>query len=165
MPIAASDIYCRLSGGASNANANAALGGAKSTTNAPTRLFDDVTSTEASAGTIEYRCVYVHNGHASLTLQGAKAWAPSNTPSTSTIVEIGVGTSATNGTEQSVANERTAPTGVTFAPAATFAAAVDLGDIPPGQHRAIWLRRTVTAGAVALASDPVTIRATGDTTP
>lgn len=163
MAITSADLSFRLSGGAANASAAASLGGAKSSTTVPAKLFDDVSSAEAAAGTVEYRCVYVHNGHASLTLTGAKAWLPSNTPSPNTIVEIGVGSAAINGAEPTVANERTAPAGVTFGAALTLAAGVDLGDIPPGQHRAVWLRRTVSAGAAALASDPITLRATGDT--
>lgn len=163
MPIASSDLSFRLSGGSANTNAAASLGGAKSSGVIPAKLFDDVSSAEAAAGTVEYRCVYPHNGNASLTLTGAKVWLPSNTPSPGTIIEVGVGTSAVNGTEQTVANERTAPTGVSFVAALTLAGAVDLGDIPAGQHRAIWLRRTVSAGAAALGSDPCTLRVTGDT--
>jgi hypothetical protein len=164
MSIASTDIQYRLSGGAANANANASLGGAKSSNViSGMRLFDDVTSAEANAGTIEYRCIYVHNAHATLTWQAPKAWLPVNTPSTSTVIEVGLGTSAVNGTEQTVADERTAPAGVTFAPAATIGAALALGDIPAGQSRALWLRRTVTAGAAAAASDASTLRVTGDT--
>ena len=162
MAIQSSDIHYRLSGGASNTNPLASLGGAKSTTDASTTIFDDVSSAEASAGDVEYRCVYVHNAHASLTLLGAVLWIPTNTPSTSTTIDVGVGTSAVNGTEQAVADENTAPTGITFAAAATLAAGVALGDIPAGQSRAVWLRRTVTAGAAAY-NDSFTIRATGDT--
>jgi hypothetical protein len=163
MSIAATDLSNRLSGGATNSDPLLSLGGAKSSTAALTALFDNVSGDEAASGTVEYRCVYLHNGHASLTLTGAKAWLPANTPSTSTIVEIGVGSSAINGTEQAVANERTAPAGVTFAAALTVDAAVALGDIPPGQHRAVWLRRTVAAGAAALSADSFTLRITGDT--
>lgn len=164
MAIQSSDIRFRLSGGAANSDPLASLGGAKSSVDTGAGIFDGVTSSESAAGDIEYRCVYVHNAHATLTLSNAVAWLPSNTPSTSTIVEVGVGTSAVNGTEQTVANESTAPSTVTFAPVATQGAGVALGDIPAGQHRAIWLRRTVTAGAAAFA-DGFTLRATGDTAP
>lgn len=164
MPIGSSDIHFRLSGGAANASAAASLGGGKSSVDAPASIFDGVQASESAAGDIEYRCVYVHNAHATLTLTNAVAWLPTNTPSTSTIVEVGVGTSAVNGIEQSVADENTAPVGVTFAPAATQGAGIALGDIPPGQSRAIWPRRTVTAGAAAF-TDGYTLRVTGDTAP
>jgi hypothetical protein len=162
MAIQPTDIVFRLSGGAANASAAASLGGAKSATVAPGSLFDTVQPSESAAGDIEYRCEYVHNAHPTLTAQNAVAWIPANTPSTSTLLEIGVGTSAVNGVEQAVADENTAPAGVTFVPAATYAAGVALGDIPPGQHRALWQRRTTSSGASAR-TDGATLRVTVDT--
>lgn len=164
MPIVANDIKQRLSGGAANSVANASLGGAKSSNDAPSALFDNVSSAEAAAGLVEYRCVYVHNAHATLTLTTAKAWIQANTPSLDTTVAIGLGTSALNATEQTVANEATAPAGVTFSEPANEGASIALGDIPPGQHRALWIRRTVNAGAAA-ANDSYTVRVKGDTLP
>lgn len=164
MAIASTDIQYRLSGGAGNTVPAASLGGAKSTTVANASIFDDVSSAEAVAGDTEYRCVYVHNAHGSLTLTGAVLWIPSNTPSPTTTFDVGVGTSSVNSTEQAVADENTAPAGVTFAAAASQAAGVALGDIPAGQSRAVWLRRTVQAGTSAV-SDSATIRVTGDTAP
>jgi hypothetical protein len=163
MSITSTDISLHLSGGAANATAAASLGGVKSSTAPPSGVFDNVSSTEATAGSVEFRCLYAQNDHATLTLTGAKAWLPANTPSPGTVVEIGVGTSAINATEQSVANETTAPAGVTFAAALTLATAVTLGDLAPGQSRAIWLRRTVSAGAAAIAADTFSVRVTGDT--
>lgn len=161
MAIASTDIVFRLSGGAANATPLASIGGAKSSV-AAGAIFDDVSSAESSAGDIEYRCVYVHNAHATLALTAPVAWIAANTPSPGTTVDVGVGTSAVNATEQTVANENTAPTGVTFSAAATQGAGVALGDIPAGQSRAVWIRRTVTAGAAAYA-DSFTVRATGTT--
>lgn len=67
-----------------------------------------------------------------------------------------------NGTEQTVANENTAPAGVTFLAAATEGAAVALGNIPPSQHRAVWIRRTINA-ATAATNDTATLVAKGET--
>jgi len=164
MPIISTDIKYRLSGGASNTDPAASLGGAKSSTDAASTIFDDVSSAEATAGDIEYRCVYVHNNHGSLTLQGAKIWIQTQTPSADTDVAIGLGSSAVNGTEQTVANEGTAPTGVTFSAPSSFAGGLTIGDIPAGEHKAVWVRRTVNAGAAA-ASDSFTLRVQGDTNP
>lgn len=164
MPIISTDIKYRLSGGASNTDPAAALGGAKSSTDAASTIFDDVSSAEATAGDIEYRCIYVHNNHGSLTLQGAKVWIQTQTPSADTDVAIGLGSSAVNGTEQTVANEGTAPTSVTFSAPSSFAGGLTIGDIPAGQHKAVWVRRTVNAGAAA-ASDSFALRVQGDTTP
>lgn len=163
MPIASTDIKFRLSGGAGNAAPAASLGGVKSSTDAVgSTIFDAVSGAESSAGDVEYRCEYVHNAHPSLALENAVAFMQANTPSATTTVEIGIGTSAINGIEQTVADESTAPAGVTFVAAASKAAGIALGSIPAGQHRAIWLRRTVVAGTAA-ASDTFTVRAEGDT--
>lgn len=163
MAIVSTDIKYRLSGGSSNTDPAASLGGVKSSTDA-SNYFDDVSSAEASAGDTEYRCVYVHNNHGSLTLIGAKVWIQANTPSGDTDVSIGLGTSAVNGTEQTVADESTAPSGVSFSQPTTFAGGLSIGDIPAGQHKAVWVRRVVNSGAAAYA-DSFTLRVQGDTNP
>ena len=163
MAIVSTDIQYRLSGGASNSDPAASLGGVKSST-AASNYFDDVSSAEASAGDTEYRCVYVHNAHATLTLIGAKVFIQANTPSSDTDVAIGLGTSAVNGTEQTVADEGTAPTGVSFSAPTTYAGGLSIGDLTAGSHKAVWVRRTVNAAAVAY-SDSFTLRVQGDTNP
>ncbi len=166
MPITSTDIKFRLSGGGSNTAPNASLGGAKSSTEIGTglhNLFDQVGSAETTSGDTEYRCFYVHNAHATLSLDNAVVYIQSNTPSGDTSVEIAVGSAAVNGTEQTVANESTAPTGVTFSSAANLGAALALGNIPAGQHRAVWVKRIVNAGAAAYNDDQVTLRVQGDT--
>jgi hypothetical protein len=164
MPIASADILYRLSGGAANSSPLTSLGGVQSTAAvAGTDILDDVTSAEAAAGRTEYRCVYVRNNHGSLTLYAPFAWLNSNTPNTGTEVTIGLGTSAVNGTEQSVANETTAPAGVTFSLAASKGAGLALENLGPGQSRAVWIKRVVTAGAPSIASDPFVLRVEGDT--
>lgn len=156
MSIIAADFVVRLSGGGSNNDGNAALGGAKSSnaySSAVDGLFDAVSAAEAVAGRVEYRCVYLHNANASDLMTAARVWVNSNTPLAGTTLDIGVGTSAVNGTEQTIANETTAPSGVTFSAPGSAAAGLALGNIPAGQHKAIWLRRTVNAGAGASAND------------
>ena len=164
MPIIASEIQYRLSGGAANSNPNAALGGIKSSTAWTTTLFDNVSSAEATAGSVEYRCFYVHTANAALTLIAPKVWIQANTPSGTTTVAIGLGSSVQGGTEQTVANETTAPNTVTFSEPTNFATGIALGDIPASGSRAVWIRRTVNAGTAAIA-DSFTIRVEGDTNP
>lgn len=164
MSITSAEILYKLSGGASNSTASNSLGGAASSTNAPGSLFNSITAAEASAGTTKYRCIYVDNTDASITLTGAVLWITSNTPSASTDLSVGIGTAAMNAAEQTVANETTAPTGVTFSAPSTKAGGIALGDIPAGQVRSIWLKYNVTAGAAATSSDPFTIRVEGSTT-
>ncbi len=162
MPIVASDIKFRLSGGSSNPDPNASLGGAKSSNDAGNNLFDDVGSAESVPGDVEYRCIYVHNAHASLALQNAVVWIQANTSSGDTQVAIGLGSSAINGTEQTVADENTAPTGVTFSEPVNQGAGLAIGNLPSGQHKAVWVRRTINAAAAA-SNDTYTLRVGGDT--
>lgn len=168
MAIVSTDIKYMLSGGAANTAPNASLGGVISTTeiNLSTtlhNLFDQVSSAESSAGDTEYRCFYVKNNHGTLTLQGAKVWIETNTPSGDTSAEISLGTSAVGGTEQTVGDESTAPSGTSFGSAAGEGAALSIGDIPAGQHKAIWVKRIVNSSASAYNNDGVTIRVKGDT--
>lgn len=160
MPIISTDIQYRLSGGSANADANASLGGAKSATVVPAALFDDVSSAESAAGDVEYRCIYVHNNHGTLALQNAKIWIQTNTSGNR--LAIGLGTAAINATEQTVANESAAPSGVTFSQPADLAGGLSLGSIPAGQHKAVWVRRTVAAASPAN-NDTYLLRVQGDT--
>lgn len=143
------------------------LGGAITATeitdNTTHNIWDVVSSTESNSGDTEYRCIYVKNTNGTLTLQAAKVWIATNTPSTDTSVEIGLGTSAVNGTEQTVANESTAPSGVTFSTAAGEGNALTIGDIPSGQHKAIWIKRIVGATAGAYNDDNYVLSYAGDT--
>lgn len=174
MAILTSEIQFRLSGGTGNTDPNASLGGAISSTAAGTNLFANVSSAQASAGLTSYRCIYVRNGTA-----GALSWTTAkvyisnpNGPGgayAGDTITIGVGTSAVNGTEQDVTTfspigtEITAPVGVTFYAAADAAAALALGDIPAGHHKAVWVKRVISAGATAVSNAGFTLTAVGDT--
>jgi len=164
VPIIASDIQYRLSGGASNSDPLLSIGGIKSSTASGAGIFDDVSSAEALAGDTEYRCIYIHNAHATLTYTAARIWVQTNTPSADTTVALALGNAAVNATETAVANENTAPSGPTFSAPTDYAGGIAIGDIPAGQHRAVWERRTVTAGA-AVYADSFTLRVQGDTLP
>jgi len=163
VPIQSSDIRFRLSGGASQAIQANSLGGVRSSVAATGSIFDTVSGTEATAGDIEYRCIYVMNTHATLTLANLVFWISANTPLAGTDVAAGLGTSAVSGTEQSVANENTAPVGVAFSAAGSKGIGIALGNLAPGASRAVWVRRTINAGTPAAASDTFTLRAEGET--
>jgi hypothetical protein len=167
MPIVAGELILRLSGGAGNTVPNSSLGGAKSTTavtdNTLHNLFDVVSSAESTAGDVEYRCVYLHNANATLTLSSAYAYILTQTPAAGSDAAIAVGTSPVNGSETSIPNENTAPAGVTWVTGTGSGNAIALGNIPAGQHRAFWIRRTITAGASAYTNDSVVIQVGGDT--
>ena len=164
MPIISTDLKYRLSGGAANSDPNAALGGAVSSNDAPASIFDNVSSAEALAGDVEYRCFYVRNNHGSLTALGLKIWIQTNTPAADTQVAIGLGTSAISATEQTVANENTAPAGVTFSEPTNEAGGLTIGDLAAGATKAVWIRRTITAAAAGN-NDSFTLRMKCDTLP
>jgi hypothetical protein len=160
MSVVSGDFETRLSGGASNAVGNASIGGTKSSELAPTTLnglFDAVDASEALAGDTEYRCVYVHNANVTDTMTNLVAYISSDTPSADSAIAIGVGAATVNATETAIANESTAPASVTFSAPGDAGSGISLGTIPPGQHRALWIRRTISATAGNTASDPATI--------
>lgn len=167
MPIISTDLKIRYSGGAGNSSQAASLGGVKSSTeitdNSLNNIFSDSGGSESLAGSTKYRCVYIHNAHGTLTADNAKVYIGTNSSSTDTTWEIGVGTAAINGTEQTIADEDTAPSGVTFSSPTTYAAGLALGNIPAGQHKAVWYKRITTGPAAADNNDQTSIKYDCDT--
>ncbi|MBI5402481.1 MAG: hypothetical protein HY959_03710 [Ignavibacteriae bacterium] len=166
MPIVSTDIKIYLSGGASNSDPNASLGGVISSVelvdNSLHNLFDKITGSEADAGDNEYRCIFIKNTHATLTYQSAKVYIHSQTTSSDTSAMISVATE--NGSPvQTIANEGVAPSGQTFSTADGAVNALDIGDLAPGETKAIWIKWTVGAGAAAYANDTLVLKTYGDT--
>ena len=161
MPIVAADIkYFKSSSGVG-------LGGAISaneiTSGALNNLFDDVDSDQSSTGITEYRCLYAKNNHGTLPLQSAVGFINAQTVSPDTSIEFGLGSSAVGGVEQTVGSETTAPTGVTFTALTGKENSQAIGDIAAGSHKAIWIKRIVSAGASAYSNDNGIIEVGGDT--
>lgn len=166
MPISNANLKWYLSGGGSNTNPDASFGGARSSTQAGSSLFDTVTGDESAAGAVEYRLIYFRNEDAdSDGLISPVAWVLSNTPSTDTTIAIGIAVAGKNASETAPANAYTAPSGVSFSSPASKGAGLALPSGPYSQNDyvGVWLRRTVTAGAASAASDPATVRVEGDT--
>lgn len=167
MPIISTDIQALLSGGAGNSDPNSSLGGVISSTAITDaslhNLFDQVSSAEAAAGDTEYRCFYFKNNHGSITGENAVVWIDTNTPATDTTVEIALAGEGVNGTAETVANESTAPVGETFTAPASKGAGLSVGNIPAGQHIAVWVKRIITAAAAANNLDNAIIRIEMDT--
>lgn len=163
MPVAAADMKLFLSGGSANSDPNAALGGVKSSVEhsgtALNSMFDDVTEPEASAGLTDYRCFYLMNDHATDTINAVKFFIQSNTPSSTTKFQIGL--EPAGGVAQTIANETTAPTGVTFSDAANAGAALDVGNMDADDYWGIWFKRIIDPGTASAASDPVQFKMTG----
>lgn len=176
MAILTTDILYKFSEGTGPGNTNAgagisSLGGWVSITQLSTgvtnNLFDAITGTENAASVVEYRCFFVHNNHATLTLQNAVAWISAEVTG-GAVAAIGVDTTAasavgaTAAQALTVANETTAPTGVTFSAPTSKGTGLALGSLAAGQVKAIWMRRTA-ANTVAVTGDGATIRVEGDT--
>jgi len=171
VPIASTDLEYRLSGGAGNTIPNSSLGGAMSTAgggvitdNVTDNLWDDVSGDEAAAGDTEYRGFYVKNTHATLPWLSVVYWIASLTSSTDTEFDIAVAAEAAGSSMASIADESTAPSGITFSRPTTKGAGLSVGNIANGSYRGLWIRRTVSAGAAA-ANDSGTIRNEGDSNP
>lgn len=160
----------RLSGGASNADPNASLGGVLSsngvTTAVANNLWDDVSGAESSAGDTEYRGFYWRNGHATLVLQSAVTWIDSLTSSADTEFDIGLAAEAVGVTMATIADESTAPAAVTFTRPTSKATGLSIGNMAAGDtgRKGVWVRRTVSAAAAA-ANDTGSLRVEGDSNP
>jgi hypothetical protein len=168
MPIVTADLATRLSGGAANADPNLSLGGAMSANafadNVLNNLWDNVSGAESAAGDIEYRGFYVRNGHATLSWLAPVFWLSTLTSSPNTEFDIALAAEGVNVQMASIADESTAPAGVTFTRPTSKATGLVIPDIPATQFKGLWIRRTVTAGAAA-ANDSGAFTIEGDTNP
>ena len=177
MAIVAGDILIKLStkaGAAGNTLTSTpatALGKYLSTTEitdaSANNLFDDVSALENEALTVEYRCFFVHNAHASLTYQGPLAYVYSEVSggcalaiAVDSVAASAIGSSSAQALE--VANDATAPDAIVFSTPTTAATGLALGDIPAGQCKAVWVRRTA-ANTTAVNNDGGVIRVLGGT--
>jgi hypothetical protein len=179
MPIANTDLrmrYSVLADGGGNVNpqpnVNLSLGRFISITDfingTKNNIFADVTGDANAAGSIDYRCLFVANMHPTITWLGVKAWLPVEVAGGANIA-IGVDPTApsvvgsANAQALTIPNENTAPAGVAFSNPGTKVAGLNLGDIGPGQCRAIWFQRTATNSG-AMNDDGVNFSVEGDTT-
>ncbi len=167
MPIVPDDIKFFLSGGVSNSNPNASLGGSISNTqivnDALHNLFDRVSANESKTGDTEYRAFYVKNDHGSLTWRDVVVWIKTNTPA-GDAVQIGKEPSGGSG-KQTIASEKTAPGSpvIAFVDAPTRGAGLTLGDIGPGAVYMIWVKRIVPAGTQVFDNNYFEIQVSGET--
>lgn len=179
MPIAGSDIKIKLStksGSAGNSlsqtDVNASLGKYISTTvftdNAQNNLFDNVSGGENAGDVVDYRCMFVHNSHGSISLENAAIYLSSQVAggtvlaiAIDNIAPSAIGTSSPQAFEAS--NELTSPGGSagSFSSPTSTGAALSLGTIPAGFCKAFWIRRTA-ANTGALNVDGGTFVVFGD---
>lgn len=177
MAIVAGDIVLRLSttagsaGDTTTGTAPGSLGKYVSTTVMPVTLnglFDDVTGSENAASTVDYRCIFVLNNHATLTASAMTIYLASEVAGgTSIAIAIdGIAASAKGSASAQaaqIASETTAPTGVgAFSSPTTDGTGLSIGSLAPGQVKAVWVRRTA-ANSAPLSNDGVTLAVTFDT--
>lgn len=176
MAIVASDIVYRLSvktGSAGDSTASTPAGSlgkyvsSTAMSAGANGLFDEVSGAENAASTVDYRCFFVLNNHATLTLYNAVVYLSAETAGGTGIaiaVDNVAATAKASASAQAdqIANETTAPTAVgSFSSPTTSGTGLALGDLAPGQVRAVWARRT--AANTAAVADGVTFAVTGDT--
>ena len=167
MPIEETDIKSYLSGGAANADPDAALGGEISSTeivdDTLNNLFALAPASEADAGSKKYRAFFIKNTHATLTYKNAVIYISSNTPSTDTEVKIALADEAVGvDTIETIADEDTSPSGPSFSTADGVGNALSIGDIAPGEMKGIWVEWTLDPSTEAV-DDEVTYAVKGET--
>jgi hypothetical protein len=157
--------YSTTAGAAGNTTAGTAagsLGRYISTTawagGAANDLFDDITGAENAASTVDYRCIFIYNSNAYISAEVAGGASIAIGPDTTAASTLGSATAQA----LTIANETTAPAGVTFTAPTTAATGIALGTIGVGQVKAFWVRRTA-ANTAALSGDGVTLSCSGDT--
>lgn len=177
MAIVAGDLLIKLSvktGSAGNTTAGTpagSLGKYISTTavsgTALNNIFDDVTGQENFDSDTEFRCIFVHNNHGSLTLQNAVVYISSQVSggalaaiAVDSVASSAVGSSSAQALE--VVDENTAPAAISFSAPTTRSTGLSLGNIAAGSVKAFWIRRTASNSA-ALSNDGAVFVVSGDT--
>ena len=131
MPVDAADIKFFKSA-IVGSDGIASLGGAITSNELTTALlndlFDDVLSSEATSGRTEYRCVYLQNKHATLTLRTTSLFIVANDSNPGVNCAIGLDPAGLDGVATTIADETGVPAGVTFSEPTTLAP-LSLGDL------------------------------------
>jgi len=177
MAIIADDIELRLSvpsasagDAAVQADPNASLGKYMSTTVLAAglnSLFGNITGEENAASASDYRCFFVVNTHATLTLMDAVVWITDPVGGADlkiAVDKVGPVLKGASVPQASVIISDTAPpanVGLFSAAPTSQATGLSLGELGPGQCRAVWVKRTATNSA-AMSNDGVTIHVAGE---
>lgn len=155
------------------ADPNASLGDQISTTQwtggSLNDLYDDISGPENAASTVDYRGLFIHNSNGANTLENPVIYISSEVAGGASIAlavdnvaASAIGSGSTQMT--TIANETTSPgAGAgSFSSPTTSGTGLALGNIPVGNCKGFWVRRTA-ANSAALSADGVTIAVTGDT--
>ena len=127
------------------------------------KYFKNLTKAESLTGIIKYHCFAVKNIHASMSMISVLAWIAANTPGQDNVTigidPLAAGDGATT-SPAVIANENTAPAGVTFVNPTTITHAdvLAFGTLTFGQVRFFWLRQQVPANvSVATTADTLNL--------
>lgn len=153
------------------ADPNASLGEFMSSTEVTDatlhNLFDKVTGDENAESDVEYRCIFVHNDHATLTWEDVVIWLDAQVAG-GAVAAIGldpvgvVAEDSASAQADEIGDEDEAPAGVSFSAPSTKGTGIAVGDVGPGECFAVWVRRTA-ANTGAVDNDGATLAAEGDT--
>lgn len=172
-PVQSANVQIYYSGGISNAFQGSSIGGAisqvtqgKITSNISSNLYPSVTVAQAGTGIAhQYRCFYVFNDALGVTIRNAYIWFETLNPDSDVSFRMGLDPAGRNGTPATIANDATAPAGVTFTQPVSNFSALYMGRLNPGDSFPVWLDRTVNASAAVYQGDGPTVRVEGGSQP
>lgn len=132
-------------------------------TNGPTtavksEVFRPTTGQEGIDGIVLYRCLFVVNTHSTDTASNVRVFVPSQDAGGATFAigldpEGVVDGDSSSAQAAVIADEETAPTGVSFSAPSTYATGLVVGDLEAGEAIAVWVRMTVPENASAVDED------------
>lgn len=122
-------------------------------------LFDKTSKTQATSGIVKFRCCYVKNVHTVDPIRNPILTIPQNTISPNDEMSIGWDPAGLSSNAQTITDQHTYPTNVTFIPAPDRANGAVLGqNIPPGRTKPFWLRLVSRFGAEPMLTNALVIR-------
>jgi hypothetical protein len=121
-------------------------------------LFDAFTDTETSDGAVVYACIVLETD---VDYSNARIFIDSETAHANVNWTLGLGSSAINATEQTISDENTTPNSITFTDDEGISNALAIGDMSSGDKKAIWVKCTITAGALAKDSFTFALKTAG----
>lgn len=120
-------------------------------------VFANVQKAEAIAGSVKYRCIYLYNGSTTDAFLSVNPFLESQPVAGDTLAigldPAGNGNGTSTGVATTIANENTAPAGVTFSTPTSGPTGLAVGALASLTGRALWIRRTVPALSVGTVPD------------
>lgn len=135
-------------------------------------LFAAMTASQNANSEVQYLCLFTPNLHATLTKTATRVYCDGDPAGGATIAIALDPTAATpigSATAQALeAASITAPgsaiTGLTWVTPTTYEGGLDVGDLPPGYCRPIWVRRSgANSAPVPAPGESFTLRSKGGT--